>query len=92
MNFALFRAMLKSHGQSMFSYGIGSVLYQWLLIWVYPSIAQSSAMNDVLKQMPESLQRAFGFQGGIQQLSDYLASEYYGLLFLIILMAYSIIT
>lgn len=92
MNLALFRAMLRSHGQNMLRYGIGSVLYQWLLIWIYPSIAKSSALNDVIKQMPESIQRTFGMQGGIQQLSDYLASEYYGLLFQLILMAYSVIT
>jgi ABC-2 type transport system permease protein len=92
MNFALFRAMIKSNGQNMLSYGIGSVLYQWLLIWIYPSIAKSTSLNDVLKGMPESIQRAFGVQGGIQQLSDYLASEYYGLLFQLILMAYSVIT
>lgn len=92
MNAALFKAMLKAHGQNLFSYAIGAMLYEWLIIWVYPSIAGSSGLNDVIKSMPESLQKAFGMQGGIQQLSDYLASEFYGLLFLLILMVYSVMT
>jgi len=49
-------------------------------------------MDVVLKQMPQKYLNAFGLDGGMpQNLSGFLAGEFYGLLFLLILMIYSVI-
>lgn len=92
MNAALLRCMLKTNAQTIFSYAIGMVFYLWMLLWVYPSIASSSALNTVLKAMPQSMLRLFGMQAGMQQLGDYLAGEFYGLIFIIIMAVYTLPT
>ena len=92
MNAALLRCMLKTNAQTIFSYAIGMVFYLWMLLWVYPSIASSSALNTVLKAMPQSMLRLFGMQAGMQQLGDYLAGEFYGLIFIIIMAVYTLAT
>lgn len=92
MNLALFKAMFKLQLRPIASFTIGSILYLWLEIWVYPSMSSSPALNQLLQKLPPSFIQAFGLQGGIQNLSTFLASEYYGLLFIIILMIYCVLT
>ncbi|MGE8203514.1 ABC transporter permease subunit [Heyndrickxia sp. NPDC080065] len=85
--------MLKTNAKGIFSYGIGAAFYMLIIIWVYPSVAKSDALDQVLKQMPANYLKAFGFDGGMpKDLSGFLAGEYYGLLFLIILMIFSVVT
>ncbi|MED1203851.1 ABC transporter permease subunit [Heyndrickxia acidicola] len=93
MSSALLIAMLKTTGKNIFSYAFGAAFYVILIIWIYPSVAHSDALNQVLKQMPSNYLSAFGLQGGMAgNLSGFLAGEYYGLLFIIILMIYSVMT
>lgn len=92
MNSSLLFASFKEKSKTIFSYAFGSVLYLWLLIWVYPSISKANGMNDILKSMPENLLKAFGFEGGITSLASYLAGEYYGLLFILIMAVYCVST
>jgi ABC-2 type transport system permease protein len=90
MNASLFQAMLKINAANIMNYALGVVLYQWLVIWIYPSIASNDSVNDLLKSMPENLLKAMGMEGGINQLNDYLANEFYGLIFVLILMVFSV--
>ncbi|MDP4172195.1 MAG: ABC transporter permease subunit, partial [Bacillota bacterium] len=90
MSMPLFKAMFKIHGKNIFSYAFGAVMYQWLIIWIYPSIAKSSGMNDLLKSMPASIQRAFGLQSGFEKIGGFLAGEFYGLLFVLILIIFTV--
>ncbi|TCP29784.1 ABC-2 type transport system permease protein [Scopulibacillus darangshiensis] len=92
MNLTLFNAMLKANSRMISGFLGGSVCYLALVVWIYPSIADSKGLNDMIQSMPQSVQQAFGMQGGINSLVDYLASEFYGLLFLIILMIYAVST
>jgi ABC-2 type transport system permease protein len=93
MNLSLFVSMLKTNGKTISSYALGSVLYLLLAIWIYPTIADSEALNEVMLQMPESYLSAFGFEGGMpQDLGGYLAGQYYSMLFVLILMIYCVIT
>ncbi|PKR84123.1 ABC transporter permease subunit [Heyndrickxia camelliae] len=92
MNASLFFSTLKTNGKTLFSYAIGSAFYVLLIMLIYPSFAKSNAMDVVLKQMPQKYLNAFGLDGGMpQNLSGFLAGEFYGLLFLLILMIYSVI-
>jgi len=93
MNLSLFRAMMKLHGKTFISYGFGAAVYLLLAAWIYPQIAGFKEINKVMEQMPEGFLNAFGFEGGMpEDLSGFLAAEYYGLIFLLILMVYSIMT
>lgn len=91
MSFPLFKKMTKLQMKDILSYGIGAILYQWLIIWIYPSIA-NSGINDMIKSMPESMLKAFGMASGIHRLGDFLAGEFYGLLYLIIMMVFTLLT
>lgn len=93
MNGSLFKAMLKINGKGIFSYAFGAAFYMLLIIWIYPSIAKSDALDQLLKEMPANYLNAFGFEGGmLDDLSGFLAGEYYGLLYLIILLIFSVVT
>lgn len=92
MNFALFRSMLKFNLKSMLSYGIGMTFYLWLVTWMYPSIGQSPSLNSLLKTMPPALLKFVGYQTGISHVSDFLAGEFYGMIYVIILTIYTVMT
>lgn len=92
MNASLFKAMLKVHGKNLAGYALGAVIYQWLIIWIYPSVSESSGLNEVIKSMPPSIQKAFGLESGFNNVGSFLAGEFYGLLFLLILIVFSVMT
>lgn len=92
MNRTLFLTMLKGNQKSIIQFGMGTVLYMWIVIWIYPSLTKSNGINDLLKSLPSNLLSAFSLQHGIQKLSDYLAAEFYGLLFLMIMSIYCVVT
>lgn len=90
MNCSLFRSMLKMHGKTMLTYGLGMAAYMLLVIGVYPSIAHSAALNTVLKSLPQGMMRLFGSPSGYSQVGNYLAGEFYVLLYVIILAIYTV--
>ncbi|OZT13835.1 hypothetical protein CHN50_04525 [Priestia aryabhattai] len=92
MNGPLLTTMLKSHAKSILSYTLGSTFYLLLIIYIYPSISQVEGLNDLIKSMPESLLKTFGIENGLSSLSDFIAGEYYGLLLLVLLSIFCILT
>lgn len=92
MNGSLFTTMMKINLKSVFSYAIGSALYLLLMIWVYPSFAGSAGLNEMIKSMPVQLTRVLGIEGGFSGLVGFMSSEFYGLIFILILMIYSVVT
>ncbi len=92
MSRSLFTTMMKNKGKTVISFTLGSIFYLSLVIWLYPSIADSQAFDTMFKEMPEGLMSAFGFNEGINSLSGFVAGEYYGLLFIIILLIYCVTT
>lgn len=93
MNLALFNAMLKTRGKSLFSFAIGALIYEWLIIWIWPSFKNAGNLEEVMSMFPEEVLKAFGFEkGGFDNLSSFLSTEFYGFLFVVILIIYSIMT
>lgn len=92
MNRVLFATMLKIQTRNMANYAIGMMAYMLLFLFAYPSIAKSSGFNSLLKSLPQNLVRVIGYQSGISHLSGYLAGEFYGLIYILILAIYVIIT
>ncbi|PFG14645.1 ABC transporter permease subunit [Bacillus sp. es.036] len=92
MNITLYAKMLKVHAKSISSYAIGSALYLLLIIGIYPSIADAPGLNELMESMPESFLAAFGMEGGFQHVSDFIAGEYYGLLYVVILSIFCLMT
>ncbi|TCN25185.1 ABC transporter permease subunit [Mesobacillus foraminis] len=92
MNLALYKAMMKSHSKLLITYSCSVFLYLYLLVMTFPMFAESQQLNDVLKGLPESVQVAFGIQGNLSNVNDYMAMNFYNSLYLYILMAYAILT
>jgi ABC-2 type transport system permease protein len=92
ISMSLYFSMLKANAKSILSYGIGSLFYLWLVIWIYPSIADSPGMEELMKSLPENMMKALGLSTGIQDIDQFIAYEYYGILFIIIMSIYSIMT
>ncbi|WP_347548904.1 ABC transporter permease subunit [Pseudalkalibacillus hwajinpoensis] len=92
MNITLYAKMLKVHAKSISSYAIGSALYLLLIIGIYPSIADAPGLNELMESMPDSFLAAFGMEGGFQHVSDFIAGEYYGLLYIVILSIFCLMT
>ncbi|MBY6036490.1 ABC transporter permease [Fictibacillus nanhaiensis] len=88
----LYVAMLKSHAKMLGGFIYGAAAYLILIVWVYPSIADMKGFNDMIQALPEGMRKLVGMENGIHSLADYVAGEFYGLLFLIILMIYVILT
>lgn len=92
MSLSLFKTMLKLNGKTLISYAFGAAVYLLLAVWMYPQIAKSTELNKVIEQMPEGFLKAFGFEGGMpEDLSGFLAAEYYGLIFILIVMIYCVL-
>jgi ABC-2 type transport system permease protein len=92
MSWALYFAMLKSQSKMIGGFTYGAVAYILLIIWIFPSIADMKGFNEMLDALPEGMRRLIGMENGIHSLSDYIAGEFYGMLFLIILMLYVVLT
>ncbi|MGG3651255.1 ABC transporter permease subunit [Bacillus pseudomycoides] len=90
MNKQLFLASFKENQKSIWSYSIGAAFYLWLLIWIFPSLVSAKGLNEMIDAMPDSVKKIVGMENSIQNVSDFLAGEYYGMLFLIILTIFSV--
>ncbi|WP_226537205.1 ABC transporter permease [Fictibacillus halophilus] len=92
MSWPLYFSMMKSHAKMLGGFIYGAVAYIVLIIWIYPSIADMKGFNDMINALPEGMRKLIGMENGINSLADYIAGEFYGMLFLIILMVYVILT
>ncbi|BFH64061.1 ABC transporter permease subunit [Paenibacillus azoreducens] len=93
MNMPLYGQMLKNHLRTMTSYAFGSAFYILLMFGIYPSIMeQSASLNELIASMPEGIGRAFGLENGFGTVDSFISGEYYGLLFVLILSIFSIMT
>lgn len=90
MKGALFLSNLKTSGNMILTYAAGSVFYMWLLIWVFPSIAEAKGLNELIESLPEDLRKVMGLENGLQDLGNYISGEFYGLIFLIIMVVFSV--
>ncbi|ASN07144.1 ABC transporter permease subunit [Virgibacillus necropolis] len=92
MNGSLFVTMMKNNAKTVCSFTFGSMFYLVLIIWLYPYIADSKVFDTMFETLPEGYMKAFGLHAGISSLSGFVAGEYYGLLFIIILLIFCVTT
>ncbi|WP_029420696.1 ABC transporter permease subunit [Alicyclobacillus macrosporangiidus] len=92
MSATLYRTSIKMHAQTLLSFALGTAAYLWLFIWAYPFLAKSSTLNNLLKDLPQGLLQMIGYQAGVLQMNDYLAGEFYTLVYIVILSIYVVTT
>ncbi len=88
---ALIRIGWRSFQTTVVSYGFGAMAYVFLLLWLYPSIAHAPGIKRLLQTLPRSLITATGVTAGLGNPLAYLTSEFYGMLYLWILMIFTVV-
>lgn len=92
MNISLYKQMMKVNLRGMMNYAFGSAFYILLMFWLYPSIAKNTeAINEMIRSMPEGVEKAFNLQSGFDSAEGFISGEYYGLILVIILAIYCIL-
>ncbi|MBD3917234.1 ABC transporter permease subunit [Paenibacillus sp. PR3] len=91
MNAPLFKQMMRTNMKGISNYAFGSAFYILLMFWLYPGMAANTdALNDLLKSMPEGVVNAFNIQGGFGSMEAFISGEYYGLILPILLSIFSL--
>lgn len=84
MNRALFRSMFRQQKKKLLGCASGVMLYNLLMIGVYPSISRSEALTEVSSALPDSVKHLFGIRSGgeLAQFSAYASSQCFGQIWL----------
>ncbi|WP_028776939.1 ABC transporter permease subunit [Shimazuella kribbensis] len=88
---ALYRTMIKTNGKLMLYMGLGSFVIMAAYVALFPTIANQN-MDQLLKSMPEGLLKAFNLSDGLNTLNGFLVAEFYSMIYLILLIVYSVLT
>jgi ABC-2 type transport system permease protein len=91
MSGSLYRAMIKTNGKLMLYMGLGSFVIMVAYVMLFPAIANQN-MDQLLKSMPESVLKAFHLSDGLNTLTGFLIAEFYSMIYLILLIVYSVLT
>lgn len=91
---ALYKSMLKLHSKKILSFSTGIVMYEWLVTWVYPTIAKSPAVIEIANSFPTSVKSVFGVTSGDRQDSyeAYISAEFFGRIWTLIMAIYGVNT
>lgn len=92
MNYPLYKHMMKASLKGIVSFGFASAVYVLLMTSLFPMIADNlKEINSMTDIMPEGLKRALGFES-FGNYGQFISAEYYGLFYLFILGAFTIMT
>jgi len=86
--------MFKQQGKKTLNYATGLVLYNLLMIGVYPAISKSMAITDLSVNLPNSVKRVFGVTSGsgLDRFESYVSSQCFGQVWLFVMGTYTIST
>lgn len=85
MNYPLYRWLVRRSAFSLVSWVVTLAFYEWLLIWLYPSIAKSAVLSAALRTLPQGLLSAFGLGSAHETLTVFLSSEFFMLIWILAL-------
>lgn len=90
MSFTLFKTTFKKNWMLLAIISGVMMMYMGVMLSMY-NPADTSALMDMLKVLPESLLKAMGFSAGITEVTGFLASWLYGMLMFALPMIYAVI-
>lgn len=91
MIISLYRKMIKTNGKLMLYMGAGSFVIMAAYVMMFPTIANQN-IDQFLKSMPEGVLKAFNLSDGLNTLTSFLIAEFYSMIYLILLIVYSVLT
>lgn len=86
----LFNYYLKQAITFMVSFLVGALIYLLMIVYIYPTIEKMDGLEEMIKQMPKELNAIFNMSSGLQDINQFIAMEYYGMIFIIIMLCFSI--
>lgn len=90
MNLSLYTQMMRTNMKIFFGFGIGSAAYVTLMTTLFPMIQNNmEQIDEMIKIFPEALLRALGLES-MSSYGQFIAAEYYGLFYLFILGAFTV--
>ncbi len=83
MSGPLYRWLVRRAARGVGAWVVLLACYEWLLIWIYPSIARNHALSAVMAGLPRGLVAAFGLGGGSETLAVFLSSEFFSFIWIL---------
>lgn len=81
---------IKQNIKFMLSFLIGALMYLAMIIYIYPTIAKMDYIDGMIKKMPKELIAIFNINTGLSNINSFVAMEYYGMIFIILMFCFSI--
>lgn len=90
--FAIFWRTLRDNKWVILTYLLSGVLFLWMYVAFYPSVAKSSAqVSEFVKSLPEGLNKAFGLDPkSFTTFEGFVAGKHYSLVWPILVIALSV--
>lgn len=86
----LFNYYLKQSVTFMLSFLFGALIYLLMIVYIYPTIEKMDGLEEMMKKMPKELTAIFNMSAGLQDINQFIAMEYYGMIFIILMLCFSI--
>lgn len=92
MNRALFRAMFKQSRKKVVAISAGILLYEGLLTWVYPVIAENPAVTEIADSFPTAVKTVFGVSENARTdtFEGFISAQFLGRIWVMIMAIYGI--
>lgn len=85
----LFNYYLKQAITFMLSFLVGALIYLLMIVYIYPTIEKMDGLEEMIKQMPKELNAVFNMSSGLQDINQFIAMEYYGMIFIVLMLCFS---
>lgn len=86
----LFNYYLKQALTFMASFLFGALMYLTMIVYIFPTIEKMEGLNEMIEQMPKELNAIFNMSAGLEDINQFIAMEYYGMIFIILMLCFSL--
>jgi ABC-2 type transport system permease protein len=94
LSLPLFKAMFKEQRNNLLKISGGFVLYETLLSWVYPAIAKTPAVGEIVETIPSAVKTVFGVSPDARTdtFEAFFSSQFLARIWSLVMAAYGINT
>ncbi|MCL1918752.1 MAG: ABC transporter permease subunit [Peptococcaceae bacterium] len=94
LSWPFFKAMFKEQRSSLLKISGGFILYETLLSWVYPAIAKTPAVGEIVDTIPSTVKTVFGVSPDARTdtFEAFFSSQFLARIWTLIMAAYGITT
>jgi len=84
--------MLKQQSKKLALYSSGFVLYEYLLTWVYPEIAENPALTQIVDSIPHTVKTVFGVSqdAEVDTFEAFISGQFFSRIWVMLMALYNI--